>query len=85
MVMAMCYGIRGWNSFGLVVIYVYVCIYVYFIVSSPYLCVFGDDCVRGTRKHILLQVNLVRLSHRAGARSGGSFTIVLYFMIYNKL
>jgi len=44
----MCYGIKGWISFGVVVIYVYACIYAYFIVSSLYLHVFGDDRVRDT-------------------------------------
>ena len=34
-----------------------------FIISSPYLLVFGDDRVRGTREQIMLQVDLVR--HRA--------------------
>jgi len=34
-------------------------------ISSPYLLVFGDDRVRGTRKQMMLQVDLVR--HRAGA------------------
>jgi len=40
------------------------CIHVGLIVSSPYLLVFGDDCIRGTREHRMLQVDLVR--HRAG-------------------
>jgi len=40
-----------------------VCVCVYFV-SSPYLLVFGDDRVRGTREHMMLQVDLVR--HRAG-------------------
>ena len=29
-------------------------------VSSPYLLVFGDDRVRGTREQMMLQVDLVR-------------------------
>ena len=29
-------------------------------VSSPYLLVFGDDRVRGTREQMILQVDLVR-------------------------
>jgi len=37
----------------------------YFNVSSPYLLVFGDDRVHGTREQLMLQVDLVR--HRAGA------------------
>jgi len=44
-----------------VVIYVYDCIYAYFIVRSPYLLVFGNDRVRGTREQMMLQVDLVRL------------------------
>jgi len=57
-------------------IYIYVCvcvcvcvcvffIYVCLIVSSPYLFVFGDDRVCGTREQMMLQVDLVR--HRVGA------------------
>jgi len=34
--------------------------------SSPYLLVFGDDRVRGTREQIILQVKLVRLSYGEG-------------------
>jgi len=48
-----------------------VCLYVYMLyicvhltVSSPYLLVFDDDHVRGTREQMMLQVDLVR--HRAG-------------------
>jgi len=35
-----------------------------YCVSSPYLLVFDDNRVRGTRKQMMLQVDLVRL--RAG-------------------
>jgi len=42
------------------------CIYVYFIVSSPYLLVFGDDRVRSTHKQMRLQVDLVGHRVRAG-------------------
>ena len=35
-------------------------------VSSPYLFVFGDYRVRGTREHMMLQVDLVRLGDGAG-------------------
>jgi len=42
------------------------CIYVCLIVSSPYLFVFGDDRVRGTREQMMLQVDLVRPRARAG-------------------
>jgi len=44
--------------------YIYIYIYDYFIVSSPYLLVFGDDRVCGTREQMMLQVDLVR--HRVG-------------------
>ena len=37
----------------------------YLTVSSPYMLVFGDDRVRGTREQMMLQVDLVR--HRVGA------------------
>jgi len=51
--------------------------YVVFI-SSPYLLVFGDHRVRGTREQrMLMQVELVRLSHGAWEMLG-SFT---YFCI----
>jgi len=40
-------------------------IYVY-SVSSPYLLVFDNDRVRGTREQMMLQVDLVRLSDEAG-------------------
>jgi len=70
MVVAMWYGIKGWNSFGVFVcvcvcIYIYICvcvcvcvcvfcIYVCLIVSLSYLLVFGDDRVRGTREQMML-------------------------------
>jgi len=38
----------------------------FYLLSSPYLLVFGDDRVRGTREQMmLLQVVLVRLSAKA--------------------
>jgi len=39
-------------------------------VSSPYLFVFGDDCVRGTREQVMMQVELVRLSCGEGLFMG---------------
>ena len=77
MVVSMLYGIKGWNSFGVVVIYVsvvyiyiyiytYIYIYIYvYSISSPYLLVFGNDHIRGIREQMMLQVDLVR--RRAGA------------------
>jgi len=42
-------------------------IYMYILLSSPYLLVVGDDRVRGTREQMmLLQVVLVKLSYGAG-------------------
>jgi len=39
----------------------------FYMLSSPYLHVFCDDHVRGTREQMMLmQVVLVRLSHGAG-------------------
>jgi len=43
--------------------------HMFYSVSSPYLLVFGDDRVCGTREQSMLQVDLVR--HRAGARLVG--------------
>jgi len=40
--------------------------YMIYSVSSLYLLVFGDDCVRGTREQMMLQVDPVRLGDRAG-------------------
>jgi len=34
--------------------YVYINIYMLILLSSPYLLVFGDDCVRGTREQRML-------------------------------
>jgi len=39
-------------------------------VSSPYLLVFGDDRVRGTREQVMMQVELVRLSCGEGMIMG---------------
>ena len=41
-------------------------IYMFYLLSSPYMLVFGDDRVHGTREQMmLLMVDLVRLSHEA--------------------
>jgi len=42
-------------------------------VSSPYLLVFGDDRVRGTREQVMMQVELVRLSYGEGIAWGFYF------------
>ena len=45
------------DGIPLVCLYVYICfIYIYdcLIFSSPYLLVFGDDCLHGTREQMML-------------------------------
>ena len=55
---------------------IYMMMYVVFI-SSPYLLVFGDDRVRGTREQrMLMQVVLVML--RRGARDSMGFITMFY-------
>jgi len=51
---------KGWSSFNVCVCYINCCICLYSF-SSPYLHVFGDDCVHGTRKQVMFQVVLVEL------------------------
>jgi len=51
-----------------------------YLFSSPYLLVFGDDRVRGTREQMILQVELVRLSRGVGESLG-----VLYYYDLNYL
>ena len=46
--------------------YINFCICLYSF-SSPYLLVFCDDCVRGTREQMMLQVVLVELKAKAWA------------------
>jgi len=58
-----------------------VCVFVYMIiliVSSSYLLVFGNDRVRDTQEHMMLQVDLVRHKVGAGARLEGFFTRFYY-------
>ena len=58
----------------------------FYLLSSPYLLGFGDDCIRDIREQMVLQVDLVR--HRAGARLVlGQFSQSFYivFMISNQL
>ena len=51
----------GWTSYGVNVLSTYICvlymcipIYMFNLLSSPYLFVFGDDRVRGTREQLML-------------------------------
>jgi len=46
-------------------------------VSSPYLFVFGDDRVRGTREQVMMQVELVRLSCGEGMIMGFYYHVFL--------
>jgi len=59
------------NSFGMIVLFILICricvynFYMLYLLSSPYLLVFDDNRVRGTREQMMLmQVVLVRLSHK---------------------
>jgi len=48
----------------------------FYLLSSPYLRVFGDDRVRSTREQMLLmQVAQVKLSRREGIDSGKSYVL----------
>jgi len=63
-----------------VYIYIYIDIsatlYMFYLLSSPYLRVFGDDRVRGTREQMLLmQVAQVKLSRGEGIDSGKSYVL----------
>ena len=61
------------------------CIYIYvYFVSSPYLLVFGDDRVRDPREQMMLQVDLVRLSSRAGKTYGNSFIEFYHLWFWNE-
>jgi len=49
-------------------------------VSSPYLLVFGNDRVCGTREQVMMQVELVRLSCGEGMIMGiFMFTFLLFY------
>jgi len=55
----------------------YLC--VFYLLSSPYLRVCGDDCVRGTREQMLvMQVALVQLSRGEGIDLGNFY---LYYFV----
>jgi len=48
--------------------------------SSPYLLVFGDDRVRGTREQVMMQVELVRLNCGEGMIMGSFSLCFLHFI-----
>jgi len=55
-------------------------LYMFYLLSSPYLCVFGDDRVRGTREQMLLmQVAQVKLSCGEGISGVFYFTCIFYY------
>ena len=59
------------------VVYMYITMRYVDFISSPYLLVFGDDRVRGTREQrMLMQVVLVML--RRGARDSMGFITMFY-------
>ena len=68
-----------WHSLSCGSECVYIFIYVYVIVSSPYLLVFGNDRVCGTQEQMMLQVGLVR--RRVGAWVSWEiiFTVLLFY------
>jgi len=55
----------------------------YFLVSSPYLLVLGDDRVRGTLEQMTLQVDLVR--HRARARLVGKGVYQSFYYVFESI
>jgi len=68
-------------------LYMYMCVGIFYValsVSSPYLFVFGDDRVRGTREQVMMQVELVRLSYEKVMIMGyfSLFFAVLYLWTY---
>jgi len=67
-----------------VCVLLYKLMHMFYSISSPYLLVFGDDRVRGTREKSMLQVDLVR--HRAGTGlvgRGHSQSFIFYECLKN--
>ena len=51
-----------------------------YLLSSPYLRVFGDDRIRGTREQrLMMQVALVQLSRGEGIDLGELLLVLPYF------
>ena len=87
--MARWYELKGWNPFVMIVLFILMCCIcaynfcILYLLSSPYLLVFGDDRVRGTHEQIILmQVVLVRLSHGTGIAWGAFY---IFYVFGNKL
>jgi len=67
-------------TYGYMLIYIYNFMYMFYLLSSPYLCVFGDDRVCGTREQMLLmQVAQVKLSRGEGFNLGNSYVFFIAF------
>jgi len=65
------------RKYRYMVVYMYITMRYVDFISSPYLLVFGDDRVRGTREQrMLMQVVLVML--RRGARDNMGFITMFY-------
>jgi len=59
---------------------IFLCILTVMYWVYMYLFVFGDDRIRGTRGHVMLQVELVRLSCGEGMFRGTfMFTFLLFY------
>jgi len=55
--------------------------YMFYLLSSPYLLVFGDDRVRGTREQrMLMHVVLVKLRYGARDSMGFLYPCFYYFL-----
>jgi len=68
----------------IVCVLLYKFMHMFYSISSPYLLVFGDDRVRGTREQSMLQVDLVR--HRVRVRLVGrglSQSFIFYEFLEN--
>ena len=65
------------RKYRYMVVYMYISMRYVDFISSPYLLLFGDDRVRGTREQrMLMQVVLVML--RRGARDNMGFITIFY-------
>jgi len=61
---------------------IYVCsiVYMIYLLSSPYLRMFGDDCVCGSREQMLMmQVAQVQLNRGEGFDLGNSYVLFIAF------
>ena len=68
------------RKYRYMVVYMYITMRYVDFISSPYLLVFGDDRVRGTREQVMMQVELVRLSRGEGI--AWEFYLYIYFLLF---